>query len=117
MEKWKFGIDNNGLIDLVLSGKKVATCSIYNGEKTIVGDYSILLNDKNREICKLKTIDIIILKFKDITWDLASLEGEFSNLKEWKESHYNFFKKENNEFNEDVLIEFEKFEVVEIFKK
>lgn len=30
MEKWKFGIDNNNLVELVLEGKKVATSYLYN---------------------------------------------------------------------------------------
>ena len=30
MKTWKFGIDSDKLVDLVLSGKKSATTSLYN---------------------------------------------------------------------------------------
>jgi len=113
MEKWKFGEDNDKLIKLVISGKKKATCCIFNGNPSFKGEISILLDDNNKEVCKLKTLEVKVLKFKDVTWELAVLEGENDCLIEWKKNHYEFFKRENSNFSEDSLIEFEIFELLE----
>jgi len=117
MERWKFGINNKKLIELVLSNRKTATCWIYDGNNSMPGEESILLNDNDVEVCKLRTLDVKILKFKDVTWDLAKLEGEYNSLSEWKNSHFEFFKGINEKFNEDSLIEFEVFEIIEKYKK
>ena len=105
MERWKFGVDNERLIKLVLCRKKTATCSIYDGTPSIIGETSMLLNDNGEEVCKLQTIEVRLLMFKDITWDLAVLEGEFETLQEWRDNHYEFFKQEDDNFNEESIIE------------
>ena len=55
----------------------------------------------------------IITIFKNITWDLAILEGENNSLDDWRKEHYNFFKKINPDFNKDTKVVFEIFEVIE----
>lgn len=84
IEKWKFAVDNERLIDLVLSGKKKATCSIYDGICDEVSSKSIITYDNDKNACLVETCDNIICKFKDVTWDIAKLEGETDSLDEWK---------------------------------
>ena len=115
IEKWKFEENADVLNLLVLSGDKTATSSIYKKRKTKINSLSILTDENGKELCKLQTKKVYILPFKDVDWQLAKLEGEFSNIKDWRENHLKFFKKHYKRFNENTKIEFEIFEVVEIF--
>jgi len=71
-----------------------------------------LTDSKDKNICFIKTINAIITEFKNITWDLAKLEGENKSLNEWKENHVNYFNKIDPNFNENTKIIFEVFEVI-----
>ena len=112
-DRWTFGIDVDRLVNLVLDGKKTATTSLYELDNVSkVGDISILTDLKDNNVCFIKTINIIITEFKNITWDLAKLEGEDKSLNEWKENHMDFFKKIDPNFNENTKVIFEVFEVI-----
>ena len=63
-----------------------------------------------------KNKKIIITGFKNITWDLAKLEGENNSLEEWRKVHIDYFSKIDSNFNEDTKVIFEIFEVIEKFK-
>lgn len=112
-DRWTFGIDIARLVNLVLDGKKVATTSLYELDNVSeVGDISILTDSKDNDICFIRTISVIITEFKNITWDLAKLEGESKSLNEWKENHMKFFNKIDPNFNENTKVIFEVFEVI-----
>lgn len=112
-DRWTFGIDVDRLVNLVLDGKKTATTSLYELDNVSkVGNISILTDLKDNNVCFIKTINVIITEFKNITWDLAKLEGEDKSLNEWKENHMNFFKKIDPNFNENTKVIFEVFEVI-----
>ena len=114
MKSWSFGVDNDKLIELVLMGKKTATTSNYDeNELPIIGEESIIHFDNEKEACVVKTIDYKIMKFKEMTEDLASLEGEGDlSLDYWRKVHFDFFKSYNPDFNDDTLVVFEEFKVV-----
>lgn len=115
LERWKFGIDNNKLINLVLSGKKTATTSLFesNEKLPIIGEESIICYDDGSEACIVKTTDYKIMKFKEMTEEYAKLEGEGDlTLNYWKKVHYDFFKSIDKNFNENNNIVFEIFELV-----
>lgn len=112
-DRWTFGIDVDRLVNLVLDGKKTATTSLYELDNVSkVGDISILTDLKDNNVCFIKTINVIITEFKNITWDLAKLEGEDKSLNEWKENHMKFLKKIDPNFNENTKVIFEVFEVI-----
>ena len=112
-DRWTFGIGVDRLVNLVLDGKKTATTSLYELDNiSKVGDISILTDSKDSNICFIKTISIVITEFKNITWDLAKLEGENKSLNEWKESHMNYFNKIDPNFNKNTKVIFEVFEVI-----
>ena len=113
LERWKFGINNNKLIELVLSNKKRATTSLYIDDTRLpkTNEESIICYDNNNPACIVKTIDYKIMKFCEMTDDLALLEGE-GNLSNWKKIHYDFFKSIDPSFNEESKIIFEIFQVV-----
>jgi uncharacterized protein YhfF len=112
LKTWHFGIDNDRLIELVLSGKKTATTSIYDGIVDEIGYESILIYDDGRKACITKVKKNIITEFKNVTWDIAQLEGENSSLYEWKKSHYEYFKSIDNDFDDNTKIVVEIFEVI-----
>lgn len=117
IEKWKFAVDNERLIDLVLSGKKKATCSIYDGICDEVSSKSIITYDNDKNACLVETCDNIICKFKDVTWDIAKLEGEADSLDKWKKIHYDFFKSIDSSFNENTVVLIEVFKLVKVYDK
>lgn len=113
LERWTFGINANQLVELVLEGKKTATTYLYeDDEKYKENDISILTDINGNDVCLIQTKKIIITTFKNITWDLAVLEGENNSLDDWKREHYNFFKKITPSFNEDTKVVFEIFEMI-----
>ena len=111
IERWKFGIDNNKLVELVLSGKKTATTSLLSNNIPKIDNISIIMYDDNTDACMIKTTDVIITEFKNINEDLAYLEGE-GNLEHYKKIHNEYFKTLDSNFNDDTKVVFEIFEVI-----
>lgn len=109
LEKWKFDINNEELINLVLKDKKTATTSLFNNKITPIGEESIILHDDNSYACKIKIKKVIITKFKDVIEEEAKLEGEGDlSLAYWINIHKDYFKQFTN-FDENMLV------MIEIF--
>lgn len=116
-EKWA-----NELLRLVLIGQKRATASSLlryeiEGERIPqVGDLSIVTDWEGVPRCVIETTEITIIPFSDITYDICKREGEDDTLESWVEGHAHFFKEDGKqlgyEFNDDMLVVFEDFEVV-----
>lgn len=118
INRWTFGIDADKLVKLVLDGKKTATTSLYEIDNiSKIGDISILTDSKDNSVCIRKTKEVFVTEFKNITWDLAKLEGENETLEEWRKVHKDYFSKINSNFNDDTKVIFEIFEVIEKFKR
>ena len=115
MKEWKFGIDNNNLVKLVIEGKKRATtCPYYEEDIPIIGEESIILYDNGKQACKVKTKEYYVMKFCEMTEELSSLEGEGDlSLEYWRKIHMDYFTSFDKTFNDESLIIFEIFEVVE----
>lgn len=113
LKTWHFENDNDKLVDLVLSGKKTATISLYD-ENDIpnVDEESILIFDNEKKACITKTKKVIITEFKNISEELSILEGE-ETFEDWKKSHVKYFKSIKPDFNENIKVIFEIFEVKE----
>ena len=113
MDNWSFDTDNDKLIKLVLEGKKVAISSLYDYKRLPkIGEESIIDFDNEKEACIVKTIDYKIIKFNEMTEELAKLEGEGNlSLDYWKKAHLDLFKSINPDFNEEDKITFEIFKV------
>lgn len=117
MERWTFGIDNDKLVELVLSGKKTATTSLYSGYKNNIpkiGDKSIITYSNGKDACLVENTNVIITEFKNITKELAFLEGEGDrSLEYYRQIHKKFFKNRDASFNDNTLVVFEIFKVIE----
>ena len=107
LQTWRFGVDNDRLVDLVLQGRKTATTSIYH-ENSISeeGEKSVLLYENEQAACITKTTKVIVTEFKNITEELAELEGE-GTFEEWKTAHIEFFRAIKPDFDENSKVEFE----------
>ena len=113
LKTWHFGINNDKLVELVLSGQKTATTSLYSqNDVPIIDEESILIFDNEKKACITKTKKIIVTEFKNIDEELSSLEGE-GTFEEWKKAHIEYFKTIKPDFNEDIKVIFEIFEVKE----
>ena len=91
MKTWAF--DNDELFDLVKSGRKTATCSLYLSNEPIpkVGEISVIKNSQGDQI-KIKLMNVFIRKFCDIDAGWAKKEGEGDlSLTYWEKVHKRFF--------------------------
>ena len=112
----------NNLLERVLKGIKKATasCKLYfekSGERLPhVGDYSIVTDWSGEPYTVIKTTQVLILPFNEITYDICKREGEDDTLESWRESHKRFFTNQGVamgfEFSETMDVVFEDFEVV-----
>ena len=112
----------NKLLEMVLIGKKKATTSsleswkINNLGSPKVGDYSIVTDWNGTPRCVIQTKNIIIIPFREMTYEICQREGEDECLETWRQNHVNFFAEEGNEmgyeFTEDMMIVFEDFKVI-----
>lgn len=123
---WHFCNDEksaNNLANLVKKGIKKGTASLYDLYKISDEDipkedeYSVIINWDGIAKCIIKNKKVYILPFKDVDERLAFIEGEGDkSLNYWRRVHIDYFKNEllalNMEFNEDMLVVFEEFEVV-----
>lgn len=122
---WQFGDSPelaDELVQLVLSGRKTATCSSIasfqheyaRGEAPCVGSYSIILNGAGQPMCVIRTLRMQVIRFNEMTRELASKEGEGDlSLEYWSEGHKRYFEREGT-YSEEMELVFEEFEVTEI---
>ena len=110
LEKWHFELTEkacNYLLDLVLIGKKRATSSSLKGFQLEggmpkIGDLSVITDWEGNPRCVIKTTNIRIIPYKDITFDIARLEGEDDNLDSWRANHEKFFTEEGKEIGYEL---------------
>lgn len=127
LETWHFEITEgaaNYLLGLVLEGKKRATASSLWGYEIEgcpiprIGDMSVITYWDGTPGCVIKTTNVRIIPYREITYDIAKLEGEDDTLESWQRNHKRFFTEEGKElgytFSEDMPVIFEEFEIVEV---
>ena len=121
IERWTFGINNDELVELVLSGKKTATTSLYSGYNCYlpkIGDKSIITYSNGEDACLIENTNVIVTEFKNITEKLAYLEGEGDrDLNYYKKVHEEYFKTRDKKFDDNTLVVFEIFKVIENYNK
>ena len=123
---WAFG-DNPALADellhLVLEGSKRATTSYlfeYERDGDPVpkpGDLSILLDGAGRPRALIRTTDVDVLPFREVTSEQAAAEGEGDrSLATWRRDHEAVFRRSYEtpgvEFSDDLMVVFERFELL-----
>ncbi|WP_239257030.1 ASCH domain-containing protein [Listeria ilorinensis] len=127
LESFCFGSNErmaNELLQLVLDGKKKATCSslaYFEGSGESIpkaGDFSIITDWAGKPHAVIQTKQVMILPFKEMTFDICKREGEDENLESWQNNHIHFFTEEGEQcgytFSWEMEVVFEDFEVVYI---
>ncbi|KJS14276.1 MAG: RNA-binding protein [Peptococcaceae bacterium BRH_c8a] len=123
---WHFELTQSGanaLVTLVLKGTKRATASSlwsYKYDRQSIpkeGDHSVITDWNGNAKCIVKTIKVQIILYKEITEEMAQIEGEGDlSLEYWKRVHDTYFIKEcmrlNKHFTDEMPVVFEEFEVV-----
>ena len=115
--------DANELADLVLTGKKSATASVYelfereNEEIPKHGDHSVITDWSGKARCIIKTTQVDLVPFREVTAEFAFKEGEGDcSLEYWRKAHWEFFTREMEPFGltprESMLVVCEEFELV-----
>ena len=122
-ETWSFGPNADSLAELVLTGGKTATSSAYpvydveNEPLPKVGEYSIVLDSHDNAVCIVRTTEVYVVPFDEVSSYHAYREGEGDlSLEYWKAVHRAFFIKEmdaiGERFDEKMKVVCEEFEKV-----
>lgn len=115
--------DAHELAQLVLEGTKKATASLFDSYEfeddslPKKGDHSIITNWQGEAICIIKTTNVEVVPFKNVTEEFARTEGEGDkSLRYWKNCHWDYFSREakaiGKQADDNMLVVCEKFEVV-----
>ena len=109
LKTWRFAYDNDNQIKRVLLGWQTATTYLYNEKNTPNNYEEVLVFDNEKKACITKTLKIIITEFKNIDENLSKLEeDDFVN---WQQTHINYFKSVNPNFDKNTKVVFKIFEV------
>ncbi|HAL49614.1 MAG: ASCH domain-containing protein [SAR202 cluster bacterium] len=93
--------DANALAELVLSGTKRATTSLFwaygadNDPIPKPGDFSVVTSWDGQPLCVIETAQVDICPYGDVTEAYAAVEGEGDgSLRHWREVHWDAFSRE-----------------------
>ena len=121
VEAFQFGAEADWLADLVVEGKKTATCSAHvwyefeNEPLPHVGQYNIVLDAKEQPVAIIRVTEVTIVPMNEVPEDFALAEGE-GDYEFWWTAHEKFFKNELKaqglEFSESMLLVCERFETL-----
>ncbi|GAA0466444.1 ASCH domain-containing protein [Alkalibacillus silvisoli] len=123
---WAFGSDEKlarELLDLVKSGDKTATCSLFRMYEVedeplpTEGEFNVITDWNGNPEAITRTTDIDIIPFRAVPEDFAYKEGEGDKSYEyWHEAHVRFFTEElktiNEPFEDDLPVVCEQFELL-----
>ncbi|GEN44399.1 ASCH domain-containing protein [Alkalibacillus haloalkaliphilus] len=123
---WAFGSNEEQareLLDLVKSGDKTATCSLYrmyeveDAPLPTEGEFNVITDWSGNPEAVTRTTDLDIIPFLAVPEDFAEKEGEGDKSYEyWHDAHVEFFTEElksiNEEFEDDLPVVCEQFELL-----
>jgi uncharacterized protein YhfF len=121
VDAFRFGVEPDWLVDLVLEGKKTATTSghifyeIDHEPLPKIGQYDIILNSKDEPKAVIQITSVDVLPMNEVTEEFALAEGE-GDYEHWKNAHQEFFTNElamyDLTFESNMLVVCERFKVV-----
>jgi uncharacterized protein YhfF len=118
LERFSFG-DNpqlaDELADLVLAGRKTATCwAASEGLLTEVGKRMVVLDGAGRPRAVIETVELVQRGYGEVDAAFAHDEGEGDRtLASWRRAHETYFSR-LGQFTRDMQLWCERFRVVEI---
>ncbi|WP_439137201.1 ASCH domain-containing protein [Roseicyclus sp.] len=119
-ETYRFGESaalSDALLSLVRAGKKRATCAsdaeIAAGEApAVVGRCDIVLDFEDVPQLVTRTLELVRVRFCDMTEKMALMEGEDESLADWCAGHERYYRGLGI-FDPDMWLIWERFEIVE----
>ena len=120
--RWPFG-DSADMADellaLVLAGTKRATCSsLASCEADImptVGEVSVVLDGSGEPTCAIRTTEVEIMPFEQVSEEFARAEGEGDLSYEWwRAAHEAYYRREGS-WAKGMKVVCERFELVAVF--
>jgi uncharacterized protein YhfF len=101
------------LAELVLAGKKRATCwAASDGPSTAVGKRMVMLDGAGRPRAIIETVELTQWRFEEVDEGFAFDEGEDDRtLTSWRTAHRNYFTRHGT-YAPDMLLYCERFRVV-----
>jgi uncharacterized protein YhfF len=101
------------LAQLVLAGKKTATCwAASEGVLSHVGERMVMLDGAGRPRAVLETTELTQCRYDEVDAAFASDEGEDDRtLESWRRAHRNYFTRKG-QFAPDMMLYCERFRVV-----
>lgn len=116
------GFVSDELIALVVSGKKTAifssyaTFSIDQEPLPVSGELYIVVDRSGKPVCVIELQAVNILPFNEVTWEMASKEGEDESLEVWREKKQEALEDEGAvlgfEFSPDIKLVFQSFKMI-----
>jgi uncharacterized protein YhfF len=122
LESFSFGDSPelaNELLELVLTGKKTATCwAASEGDKDVVpGKRWIVKDGQGQASAILETVELRRRRFGDVDAAFAYDEGEGDrSLADWREAHRAYFTR-RGEFSPDMELCCERFRLIQVLKR
>ncbi|MDX7998483.1 ASCH domain-containing protein [Xenorhabdus sp. Reich] len=118
--RWVFGDSpemNDELAELVVKGVKTATTCSFDSYCTygpeIISSHNVVFDSQDNPICVIRIMTMHLMKFSEMTEELAWKEGEGDrSLHNWQLDHQSFFTREGN-FSPDMEMVVFEFKVIE----
>ncbi len=116
LEQFSFGDSPwlaQGLVELVLAGKKRATCwAASEGPKTQVGKRWVVRDGSGIPVAVIETVELTQRRFDEVDAAFAFDEGEDDRtLASWRRAHQNYFGRQGT-FAPDMPLFCERFRLV-----
>ncbi|OAF05868.1 ASCH domain-containing protein [Bradyrhizobium centrolobii] len=104
------------LLELVVKGIKVATCSTEDEPNTSTpGERWVVLDGRGEPRCVIETTEVTYRRFNEVEADFAFDEGEGDrSLAYWRNAHRAYFGRLGR-FSDDMMLMCERFRLVEVF--
>ena len=116
------GFVGDELVSLVIGEKKTAffsswaTYSIDQEPLPVSGELYVVLDRASNPRCVIETQSVAIVPFNEVTWEMASREGEDENLEQWRERKREYLEDEGAvlgfEFSMDIKLVYQTFKVI-----
>jgi uncharacterized protein YhfF len=104
------------LLELVVKGVKIATCSTEDEPNTSTpGERWIVLDGRGEPRCVIETLEVTYRRYNEVDAAFARDEGEGDrSLAYWQSAHRRYFERLGR-FSEDMMLMCERFRLVEVF--
>lgn len=116
------GFVNDELTTLVVTGRKTAFFSSYatfaidQEPLPVSGELYIVVDRAGKPACVIELEAVNVLPLNEVTWEMASKEGEDESLEAWREKETEYLEDEGAvlgfEFTPDIKVVYQAFKVI-----